>query len=361
MFHYKDIRQVHLELTSNCQASCPMCERNINGGQLNPNLLITEIDLKLFKQIFHCKFLKQLNQISLCGNFGDPILSSDLLDICAYINSVNPNIHLDIYTNASARSTIWWNDLADVVPKNHSVIFAIDGLEDTHHIYRIKTDYNKIIENATAFIHAGGTAVWSFISFKHNEHQIELAKEHAKTLGFSKFIYKASKRFVNEERFPVKDEQGNIKYYLEMPTDNNIKLMDAEDINHYTRWVEQSDIDCAAKHKNEIYIDARGHLYPCCFLAGVAYTYADPNSITYKPWQEEKQRLKRFINSVGGYDSIDLRQNTIEDVINNKAWQDAWNTYWYTDKLATCAVNCGKLPEKIVSTIEDQIIASSKL
>ena len=38
MYDYKDIRQVHLEPTQKCQARCPMCDRNVNGGKDNYHL-----------------------------------------------------------------------------------------------------------------------------------------------------------------------------------------------------------------------------------------------------------------------------------------------------------------------------------
>ena len=38
MYKLEDIRQVHLEITQKCQAACSMCDRNMNGGALNPHL-----------------------------------------------------------------------------------------------------------------------------------------------------------------------------------------------------------------------------------------------------------------------------------------------------------------------------------
>lgn len=35
MYDYKDIKVVHLEVTDKCNASCPMCARNKNGGAVN--------------------------------------------------------------------------------------------------------------------------------------------------------------------------------------------------------------------------------------------------------------------------------------------------------------------------------------
>ena len=53
------------------------------------------------------------------------------------------------------------------------VWFAIDGLEDTHSIYRQGTNWKKIIDNVMTFVDAGGKARWDMLVFQHNEHQVE--------------------------------------------------------------------------------------------------------------------------------------------------------------------------------------------
>ena len=32
MYNYSEIKDVHLEITSKCQATCPMCPTRIGGG-----------------------------------------------------------------------------------------------------------------------------------------------------------------------------------------------------------------------------------------------------------------------------------------------------------------------------------------
>lgn len=360
MINYRNIEQVHVELTAKCQASCPMCARNIHGGVDNPNLVITEIDFELFKKIFHKQFLLQLKAISFCGNFGDPILSNHLLDICNYIKT-NSNCSIDIYTNASARTTNWWRDLHSVLPKKHKVYFAIDGLEDTHSIYRIGTSFAKIIDNAYAFINAGGNAIWTALLFKHNQHQIEQMKQMAKDMKFSRFMYKASKRFVDGPLFHVNNKNGEFLYNLEISDNADNVFLDKEKIKNYSHWVNSAEIHCMAQHKKELYIDAKGHLWPCCFLSSGDYVHVSPDSIIFEPYLEEKARIKRFINHLGGWSAIDLSQHTVQDIVDGDQWQSAWNIFWGKDRLATCANNCGKWSEKLVSQLSDQIIESKQL
>ena len=46
MYRYDDIRTVHLEITQRCQAACPMCDRNMNGGADNPHMTDAELSIR---------------------------------------------------------------------------------------------------------------------------------------------------------------------------------------------------------------------------------------------------------------------------------------------------------------------------
>jgi MoaA/NifB/PqqE/SkfB family radical SAM enzyme len=187
MFKFSQIKQVHLEITNNCQASCPMCSRNISGGLPNDLIKVHNWSLEDFKTIMNPTLLSQLHGYYFCGTFGDPMLNDNLIEMCRYSTEVAPNVQIAIHTNGSARSTKWWTELAQALPNDHFVVFALDGLADTQALYRVGTDFNKIIKNAKAFIDAGGKAEWCFIKFKHNEHQVEEARQMAKELGFAEF------------------------------------------------------------------------------------------------------------------------------------------------------------------------------
>ena len=51
MYNLKDIKDVHFEITSKCQAKCPMCPRRIAGGPLNPFIKLDEVSLETFKTV----------------------------------------------------------------------------------------------------------------------------------------------------------------------------------------------------------------------------------------------------------------------------------------------------------------------
>ena len=235
MFAFDQIRTIQIEITNRCQASCPMCLRNIHGGIENPNLVLRDWTLEQFKETFSQEVLDQIFGISFCGDFGDPIINSNLVDMCRYVKEHSPETVISISTNGSAQSTKWWQSLAAALPERHKVVFALDGLADTHSLYRINTNYETIIKNAQAFISAGGRAEWMFIRFKHNEHQVETARSISKELGFEKFTTKDSKRF--GKKFPVLNRTGSIEYYIEPPSNSDIKPVEFLDLKDYKQWI----------------------------------------------------------------------------------------------------------------------------
>ena len=85
-------------------------------------------------------------------------------------------------TNGGARKPDYWRSLAETAGDKMHVVFGIDGLADTNHLYRRHVQWDKLIENAQAFIGAGGKAKWQFIKFPWNKHQVEQAKELSKQI-----------------------------------------------------------------------------------------------------------------------------------------------------------------------------------
>lgn len=341
MFKFKHLKGIHLEITSRCQAACPMCARNYHGGLPNPNLVESDWTLEEFKKIISPNVLKQIQYFYFCGNYGDPMVNNDLIEMCRYSKSIAPNVTIKIHTNGGARKTEWWSELASVLDSNDRVIFAIDGLEDTHHLHRVNTTYNRVIENATAFINAGGKADWAMLVFKHNEHQVEEARHRAQTLGFANFSMKASTRFIASDKFEVYDKEKNITHYLEPSSTINLNFITQEQVDKFQEWVDNTEINCVVKYGKEIYIDAQKILHPCCFIAPAKYSYND-NGILKEPQEKIKRQYFSLVESLGGFEKLNTINNTIGTIINSKEYQTVWDHYWNKDKLIMCAKTCGK-------------------
>ena len=191
-------KRITFELSEKCNAACPLCLRTQPHNKSKPIPEVhkkRELSVEDFKHILPPFIMNDLIEISLCGNVGDPIAAKDCLPIVQYISEYR-NIQIIIETNGSLRNKKWWSDLGTAMKVNLDsvVYFHIDGLKDTNHLYRQLTNFDNIIRNAKSYIDTGAKAVWEFIPFAHNEHQIEEAKQLASSIGFDKFIIRRSNR-----------------------------------------------------------------------------------------------------------------------------------------------------------------------
>ena len=102
MYNITDIKIIHLEVTTKCQARCPMCPRRIHGETLLQGYDLTEISLETFVNWFPSDFVKQLHHLNMCGNQRS-IIAKDTLEIFRYLRETNPHMTLQMHTNGSAR------------------------------------------------------------------------------------------------------------------------------------------------------------------------------------------------------------------------------------------------------------------
>ena len=101
-------------------------------------------------------------------------------------------------------------------PGRHSMIFSIDGLEDTNHIYRKNSNWASIMK-AVEII----TSVpkqhrpyleWKYLVFPYNEHQVDEARTLAKNIGFDQFLPYKSLRKYKKDWFENDEERLKIEW-----------------------------------------------------------------------------------------------------------------------------------------------------
>jgi MoaA/NifB/PqqE/SkfB family radical SAM enzyme len=275
MYNIQDIRNLHLEISSRCNAACPLCPRNFYGYPHNDGYIEHDMTLDEAQKIFKPEFIKQLNSISVNGNFGDAIMNLQTIDILQYFRSCNSDLIILVSTNAGARNKKFWQDLALL---DAHVYFCIDGLEDTHSIYRQNTLYQTVIKNACNFIQAGGHAVWKMINFDHNRHQQGIAEQRSKELGFREFllidngrntapVFNKHKKLVN-----VIGNPKIIKFEVlwKIRTESDVILEDIE-------ARPATKIKCQVQQQKSLYVSSVGDVYPCCFLGFNPKTYGHGN------------------------------------------------------------------------------------
>jgi len=268
-------------------------------------------------------------------------------------------IRLLISTNGGMRNAEWWHQLASLLDQDDRVLFCIDGLADTNHLYRIGVVYDRVIENLKAFNQAGGKSIWTFIVFRHNQHQVEPAEQLSKELGCHGFAYKPTSRFVDKQhklllQFPVLDKNKKISHYLE-PPNNNKKYVsksiesyqrNVEQFGSYTQYLRDVPIRCDALHKQYFSVTAQGYVFPCQWLYDRMYGIDVEN-------HPSRDELMNMIQTTGGLEKICLYHTEIDQILDGEfftAVQNSWNS---THRLERCANQCGLVSD--VLTSYDQI------
>ena len=284
---------IHVEASTYCNARCPLCPRSLYGFKVEG--VYPEVHLSIDKFQECLLQLPNRTYVYFNGNLGDPMMNPNILELANMTNC-----RTSITTNGSIGTQNTWQSLAK---NNVEVVFSIDGLEDTNHLYRQDVDWNKLMDRVKWFIDAGGIAQWKFILFKHNVHQQKQAKELSKQLGFADFIVEDHGRNYG----PALNKEGKITHWI-LPADGSRQPtpydvpggIDRYKKTHENFFPEQKvyEIDC--EHENSkvipgqssVYIDARGRLGPCCYqgmdLPSLPFVEMKDFPQIKKSWQTNK-------------------------------------------------------------------------
>lgn len=249
------IKVLHIEPTDVCQAACALCARETDSNfrkDLKHHLRIEQI-----QQHFSDRVIAGLDKMFMCGNYGDPAAGYYTMDIYRYFRKINPDIVLGMNTNGAVQTTFFWHALGQLFnqPQDY-VVFSIDGLEDTNHVYRKNVQWTKLMSNVEAFISAGGRAHWDMLVYRHNQHQVEDCEKMAKDLGFTWFRAKVSRRGFSDR--------------LQAP------------INWNVPFGKNGPIKCNVKQERSMYIDAQGRVSACCWLGSRQKDFVTDDLATVK-------------------------------------------------------------------------------
>ena len=186
--------------------SCPQCERNYMIQLQNENaearrewntvdydveLNNTYLSIGDIKKTFLPDRWTHLDEIVFCGNVDEPVINPDVIEIIKHFYHLdNKDKDIWVHVNGGSRNESFWNELGELSKELNNrltVIFGIDGDEETNHLYRRNVDWKTLQRNWRAYISAGGRAAWQFIVFKWNQHQIDDIKKLSESEGFVRF------------------------------------------------------------------------------------------------------------------------------------------------------------------------------
>jgi MoaA/NifB/PqqE/SkfB family radical SAM enzyme len=360
-FDYNSIDEYQIEITTYCNAACPQCSRNNNGSGVNPYMSLEHLSRDVLDSAFTEELCNRLRQVFFCGSYGDPIMHPHFLDMLRDFRRKNPTLWLYFHTNGGVHDADYWREVSEIMAGYGQIDFGIDGLEDTLDIYRRNVKFDRVISNARAFIDAGGRAQWNFIVFRHNQHQVDIAKSMSQRLGFFNFLARRTGRFfhhAHEEElafWPINNKQGVAVGRIEPPDNPEWRNASTarlpqlkKQYNDLAEYFDTTTITCDALMGRKVAINVEGLVLPCNFFNHNLYDarfYEDvlpgANRLHY---QDGHNQVRNFLEHYG-LDRLDIHQHSLQEIFDCRMWDDlvtSWSKTRQQGRLFECAMTCGK-------------------
>jgi MoaA/NifB/PqqE/SkfB family radical SAM enzyme len=322
----------HIENSSICSLRCPRCPRQEVAGNRQ-----TSLNLEFFSRNFNEQMIKDVWQITFCGDDGDPIYGQDFLQIITYLKTLKPNLSIRIVTNGSYKSVEWWYSLGKVLNQYDDIHFSLDGWDQqSNEKYRKNSNWDSIV-NGIKILRFNTAAImtWAAIGFRFNENNIDDMKLLATELGFDKFQLTKSTKFGNIYPHYYQDgddllEPHNLKLIAKgrrfereiFDLTDRKQLENSKSAINDVLWQTidktKSIIPMCKIGNKGLYISADGYFYPCCWMA---------NRYDHTRWEQFKQP------------QFNLNQRSIVEVLSDNHWHEFFATL---NKNRECSDKCAE-------------------
>ncbi len=282
---------IMIEVTNVCNLKCTTCYSHQDGREKR------FMSLKVFKKIVQEIPHPETKTISLY-NYGEPLMHPDIWEMVLYAKKSHIK-NVKIATNGTyltARKSLelikWWLDYLSI---------SVDGTtQEVYEKFRIWGNIKEVLLHTKQMVklkkklRAGPDIELQFIIMSHNQHQVGLVEELARTLWVDYLRYKT---------VLIKDQ----KWWDLLPGDKK-----------YSRYHPNTKKKSTC-HKPEewIVINVDGEVIPCCYIT-------DDFIPVHRYWNIEKQWLQEIFQEP-------KNQKFIETVIKDKSttpycsWCDEWN------------------------------------
>ena len=321
MLTINDVKKIELEITSDCNAACPGCARTIHSDLLR----INSFSLQDLQRIFPTTNHIADKEFKFCGVLGDPAIHPQLADMLEYV--LQHGGKASISTNGAVGTADMWRrigKLANQYRQKFFVQWCIDGHKETNHIYRVNTKWSVLERNMNAFCETVGEythrAQWVFIVFDHNEHELDIAKQHAERLGFKFATRTGMRNSYNNWVAELGKKNNKQKKVITTTGDKEHKRKD--EVYKLDKLIANNEVDnsiintisCKYVHEGEMFINSQQQMWPCCFLWDSAF----------KGMGNILEKLSEYTT---GWNS--LREHSIEEIMQHpwydKVLEESWN------------------------------------
>lgn len=241
-----------------CNLKCPLCPTGMESKTIKRGMLKFETFKKVIDEIG--RGLKELNLF----NWGEPFLNKDLIRMITYARSKNKKVRITTSTNLNYLT----DDLAEGLIRSglDELLVSLDAATaKTYAIYRRSGDFKTVLDNLKKLIEIKKShsksklkIILNYLVFRHNEHEIEKAKELAKSLGLEIRIGKMRTEMETEITKPIEE---SIKKYEEwIPVNKEYSAYDV------TKGKRIKELKTCKKPWREVELNWDGTITPCCYI-----------------------------------------------------------------------------------------------
>lgn len=348
---------VFVDITTNCNAGCPMCHRTNPDNKCKTAEWLPTIDwsLEQFKKAYPKNVIEVVAKITICGTWGDPIINKDFLEIIKYIRETNKKISISIHTNGSLRDGDFWWELGVIGGKRLTVTFAVEGIDQKmHEMYRQKTFLDKILNNMQIISNTKANIRTQTLIFKHNKPYLKDIEKLCYENGSKHHLHIYTDRWTRRNPFTFLDSKGEeqkLEEVKENIPDNTViienKKLKIRRESYESFQVatikrqskspkELKKINCKWEIDNRVLVNPDGQVLPCCYFANSHFF----NSITNKENNLVTHPLIKHYNQYKK--SHNVFHNNLLDIIKSdwfrKKLPDSWNS---DSPVPQCSKHCG--------------------
>ena len=262
-----------------------------------------------------------LIHIDFC-NWGEPLLNEEIFHMIKYAK--NFCIHAKLDTN--------FNICDDKRAENlinsglDKIILSIDGAsQQTYEKYRRGGDFERVLKNVQLLVkkreESNGKKPeieWQFLVFRHNEHEIEKAKEMAHNMGVDDINF--TPPYVGSIEWLASIEPFRSKYYEISGEKMEFKKSGREEICNWL-W-------------DGITINSNGSISPCCSVEDAKDDFFStfPDKSFDEIWNSERfiDARKHVVNDK------DRRMENSDNICfrcDHIGWSNHMNVKWMVEKI----------------------------
>ncbi len=150
MMHYiQNPTKIQFELSTVCNALCLGCVRT-DASFTQSKFSIPSgsyIDIEQIFKLLKSDAMKTVTALEFCGTIDEPLVHPNFLEL---LEGLNKRYTIYIHTNGGLRTPTYYTKLAQILHtfSEYEMLFSLDGLENTNHLYRQNVNWYKCIENA---------------------------------------------------------------------------------------------------------------------------------------------------------------------------------------------------------------------